>query len=686
MHHLVTLEILVPAIPSALLTFISHDFSRYRHASVQNTEGSHMVNPLSGASSPRAQIQADPGHRRDDVEPSMASARVLSPDEIDTFLDLIYKHHPEPMTAETMRQSVDALYGDWEQYCARRQVPVRLAKKPLMDEYGKIFNGVYGPDAQSKARSIAHELSQRSANLLASMDAAGSQSDDQHRDSGSRRSATYSMTDRDSDDAPGDEDDNDDTDNVEANPDNATAATDAGALSVASEKRAEKYQDTTEGAPSSSATKKSNIAQVGRNGLAVLAPGLFDILRTHLRDEILSSIMPSVRNDLAEQTRELFLQNQDLFGRIKEMEDRIRNQDLWIRHLLSHDPSDMTTLSAGPHKGDTGMAGVDLSSRLISTFRREPVKSAQPLRHGPLSLEGDIGGSMAPADYFSGARPMSSSQDPRNDPRRLTDQGGAGPPPTEGLTAPAAPIPGNNPGIGAVSAAGFGSGLWEPEAHAPAAYRDRPLFTERRPSHANEPPHRRPGSWHSDVQPVRDFRSHSNEWHDNLEGRYEPPQGSFFRQQRLSSGGSRRSTALGGSGTAVAGPRSANLGPGPLPPTGSPRSMTSMHDDFRRPGTLMLSRDPVMSPFEPAYETRRVHPGLPVHQAEANLGGGEASKAPLPPRAMAVGSPEQKQRNKRGRPSKAEIASSRGELGAGGSHASFGADSHSSLPFRPYLS
>ena len=120
-------------------------------------------------------------------------------DEIDTFLDLIYKHHPEPMTAETMRQSVDALYSDWEQFCARRKVPVKLAKKPLMDEYHKIFHGVYGPEHQAKAKSIAHELSQRSANASAADDG----NDDklaQRRDSSSRRSLTRSSTDEDSDD------------------------------------------------------------------------------------------------------------------------------------------------------------------------------------------------------------------------------------------------------------------------------------------------------------------------------------------------------------------------------------------------------------------------------------------------------------------------------------------------------
>lgn len=648
----------------------------------------HMKTPSRG-SSPQARTSATISGRPDESDASAPSARLLSPDEIDTFLDLIYKHHPEPMTAENMRQSVDALYRDWEQFCARRQVPVRLAKKPLMDEYNKIFNGVYGSDSQAKARSIAHELSQRSANSSANRDPADGEGSSR-RGSGSRHSGTHSITDGDTNDDQGEEDEEDEDDLDQGD---GTTGGDAATQSFATKKKLERGQDVSEGnQPETSSSKNSNIAQVGRNGLAVLPPGLFDILRAHLRDDILSSIMPSVRNDLTEQTRELFLQNQDLFGRIKEMEDRIRNQDLWIRHLLSRDPSDVTSPPVGPNASATGMAGADPRSNLFPPSAREPVHYGRPPRLGPLSSDIEMGpGVHVPmgGEYFDGPGPMSPHQNPRNETRRMPQPGPAGPHSFEGRMPPGAPgasMP-FDPGMAAPSA--FGSGRWEAEAHSSGAYRDRPP-PERRPSYANEPPHhRRPGSWQGEMQSGRDPRlhTHPSERHDQLEGRYEPPSGPQPGQHRLSVGEARRLNSFGGGSVSTGGMRGAASGHAPPPSTGSAPSVGSMTEEFRRPGAPMHLREPVMSPVEPTYETRRLPPGLPISQSEAYFGSAESGKAPLPPRAMAAASPEQVQRNKRGRPSKAEMASSRGnELGTGASHGSFGGGSHPSAPSRPYLS
>ncbi|CBQ70238.1 conserved hypothetical protein [Sporisorium reilianum SRZ2] len=643
----------------------------------KQSSSSYPLKTPSRGSSPQARAPATFTGRPDEPDASGPSTRLLSPDEIDTFLDMIYKHHPEPMTHENMRQSVDALYRDWEQFCARRQVPVRLAKKPLMDEYGKIFNGVYGPDSQAKARSIAHELSQKSANSSAGRD--GAHSDGiARRGSGSRHSGTNSMISGETND----EEDEDDEDEEEADQGDSTTGGDVGVQSIASKRKLDKGQDASEGNQPDASSKNSNIAQVGRNGLAVLPPGLFDILRAHLRDDILSSIMPSVRNDLTEQTRELFLQNQDLFGRIKEMEDRIRNQDLWIRHLLSREPSDVTSPPVGPHASATGLASAEPRSKPFAASAREPVHfGGRPPRQGPLGSDVEMGPGAPMGDYFDASGPMSPHQNPRSEARRGPQPGSAAPHPFEGRMPAGATGAGMHSGPGkAAATSAFGSGRWEAEGHAPGAYRER-APAERRPSYANEPAphHRRPGSWQGEMQPGRDPRlhTHPSERHDPVEARYEPPMGSMHGQHRLSVGDTRRLTSFGGG--------SGGLRGAAPPSTGSAPSIgSSMHDEFRRPSATMHPRE---SPVEPTYETRRMPPGLPIGQSEAYFGGAESSKAPLPPRAMSAASPEQVQRNKRGRPSKAEMATSRGgELGAGSSHGSFGGSSHPSAPSRPYLS
>ncbi len=503
--------------------------------------------PSSGQSrspSPRSATKAQ-GLGQAEASSSVAqSERMLSPEELDTFLDLIYKHHPEPMTAENMRRSVDALYHDWEQFCSRRQVPVSMGKKPLMDEYAKIFNGAYGPEYQAKARQIAHELSQRAGNASISGDSTLDK-EAQRRDSSSRRSNTRSVT---------DEDDSDDDEAEEEAMGGDIEL--AGAQSSGSKKKAE---GPTEGGEAGS-SKKSNIAQVGRNGLAVLPPGLFDILRNHLRDDILSSIMPSVRNDLTEQTRELFLQNQDLFGRLKEMEDRIRNQDLWIRHLLSQNPADMSTPPVGPPMGAAALAGGEPVSSMVSKARpysataREPAASGRHLRHGPATSESEPAGGPSAGDYFGGVGPMSPRQPPRNEARHFQQQGMAGPHPYEGRAPPAAvagPAMSSKPGHGPGPSNAFGSGRWDTEAGATGAYKDHPP-ADRWPPSANEA-QRRPGSWQSEPQSGRGYHhsQHPGERMDGTEGRYEPPAGPQHGNPRVSFAEHRRlSSFSGGAGLA----------------------------------------------------------------------------------------------------------------------------------------
>ncbi|SPO22883.1 uncharacterized protein UTRI_01561 [Ustilago trichophora] len=629
-------------------------------ADISQSKEAHSRSP-----SPRSRMTAPSIDRSDDPSAGRSSDQSLSLDEIDTFLDLIYKHHPEPMTAETMRKSVETLYHDWEQYCARRQVPVRLAKKPLMDEYGKIFNGVYGSELQAKARSIAHELSQRAANASISGDASDDK-DAQRRHDSSRRSLTRSSTEEDSEDEEADDGDETMGGDVAAS-----------GASLLGKKKAE--------ADESGSSKKSNIAQVGRNGLAVLPPGLFDILRNHLRDDILSSIMPSVRNDLTEQTRELFLQNQDLFGRIKEMEDRIRNQDLWIRHLLSRDPAEIATPPVGSHISGGGEPGSGLGprSRPFSASARDPASLGKHPRHGPLSSEGEMGSGAPIGDYFGGAGAMSPRQPPRNEPRHSTQQGMTTPHPWDGRSpaAAAGPSMGSGPGSAAGPSNAFGSGRWEAEGPPPGAYRDRPP-AERRPSYATEP-HRRPGSWQGEPQVGRAFRSHNHpgDRPDLLEGRHEPPTGPQPGNPRLSLGERRRLSAFGGVASGSRG------GGAPAPPPLSTGLSVGggMHDEFRRPGPPMHPREPAMSPISPAYDTRRPHHGLPVSHSEPYFASSEPIKAPLPPRAITAASPEQMQKNKRGRPSKAEMANSRAELGPSG-RGSFSGGSHPSTQSRPYMS
>ncbi|GAC72939.1 hypothetical protein PANT_7d00350 [Moesziomyces antarcticus T-34] len=582
--------------------------------------------------------------RRDDLGFDAASLRLLSPEEVEKFLDLIFKHHPEPMTAESMRQSVDALYSDWAQYCAQRQVPVKLAKKPLMDEYAKIFNGVYGPLLQDKARSIAQELSNRPANAPTYGDAA-SDKRAQKGASSSRRSQTSSSMDEDSDE--------DASEAVDG-----PVGRDVEASEGASPERA-------------GGKGKKNIAQVGRNGLAVLPPGLFDILRNHLRDDILSSIMPSVRTDLTEQTRELFLQNQDLFGRLKEMEERVRNQELWIRHLLARDPADGASPHVGPGHGpplvDAGLAGADAAAgmaakpRPFSAATRDPAGLVRHARHAASSSDHEFG--PLTGDYFGGNAPLSPRQAGRMDPRAAHAPGMHSSLAWEGRSSAG----GVGPTAGTVrgQAPPFATGRREPEAAHVGGYREV-APSERRLSYANEA-YRRPSSWQSEPHGGRGSISHDHSGgHGDLA--FQPPSGPTLAETR-------RMSAFSGSGAATR---------GGAPPSGAPGA----HEEFRRPGPSMYPRDSAMSPGEPGYEIRRAPPGFGASQSESYFGdAGEGIKAPLPPRAGMPDSPGLMQRNKRGRPSKFELTQTRPDGGAPGRGAAFGANSHpSSTQPRPYLS
>lgn len=255
-----------------------------------------------------------------------------------------------------------------------------------------------------------------------------------------------------------------------------------------------------------------------------------------------------------------------------------------------------------------------------------------------------------------------------------------GPHPWEGRSpaAVADPAMGSGPGPGSASANAFGSGRWDAERPFSGIYRDRPP-AERRSSYVNEP-QRRSGSWQGEPQVSRGFRAHNpnSERPDLPEGRYEPAPGLPPGGPRLAFGDHRRPSTFGsGSG--------GSRGAAPVPPpqsTGPPPAMSGAHEDFRRP---VHPRDPAMSPMSPAYDTRRPHPGPLTGHSEAYLGSSESIKPPLPARAVAGGSPEHMKKNKRGRPSKAEMANSRADSGPA-RRGSFSNSSHPSTQPRPYLS
>lgn len=523
---------------------------------------------------------------------------MLTTEEVNEFLTLIYKHHPEPMTAQNMKKSVDALHHDWQTYCISRDAPV-MAKKPLMDEYGKIFNGVYGSRFQERARAIAQELSQRSLS-------SGNSEEQQRESRTSRGGASDLGSEAEDSDVSGDEaadKPKDETIDDSQDPANPVAS-----------------------ASSSSNVKKSNIARVGRNGLAVLPPGLFDILRTHLRDDILSGIMPMVRSDLSEQTRELYLQNQDLFNRIRDMEEQIRNQDLWIRHLLARD-SDWP-----PHHAPVGPTGNVVPNPLQRSFgaASKDSSNSRTSRYGPPS-ESEY---LPPHTGQSGGDGISPRQQ-RFEKRPSHQHGVAGPTMWDSRSAGAPP-----------------SGRWDGFAHA--------IGQDRRSSYAVDLSYRKDSL-------AEDFGSHG------YRGKLERPE---FAEPRFDAihhrRGSRPATTserVGGGPVGVVGPAGGQHFPGhpqQQPQLGRP---ISPQDDFRRPmqpgHSSMLGEGGSPPGSGPMYDTRRPYPGFVTNPPESHFSPGvdpvsssmlasQTVRSPLPPRSSITTPDAIVARNKRGRPTNAE--------------------------------
>ncbi len=299
-----------------------------------------------------------------------ASLRLLSPQEVEKFLDLIFKHHPEPMTAESMRQSVDALYSDWAQYCAQRQVPVKLAKKPLMDEYAKIFNGVYGPSLQDKARSIAQELSngRRMRQRMATPRATRGRRRERARVGAARHPHQWTRT----------------------------AMRTPAKQSTALRTRCGSIRGRITGARRRKGQEEHRSGGPQRSRGA--SPGLFDILRNHLRDDILSSIMPSVRTDLTEQTRELFPSpNQDSLW-ASQGDGGTRAQPRAVDPTSTRSrPADGASPHVGPGHGpplvDAGLAGADAAAGMAAKPRpflaatRDPAGLVRHARHAASSSD-----------------------------------------------------------------------------------------------------------------------------------------------------------------------------------------------------------------------------------------------------------------------------------------------------------
>ncbi|KAN0059695.1 hypothetical protein ACQY0O_008267 [Thecaphora frezii] len=284
----------------------------------------------------------------------------LTPEEVEIFLDLIVKHQPETLSPENMTRSVNALYDDWLAMCATNSI-VAKPKKALMEEYDKIYKGRYGPVAASRARHIAEESARTSLGPTrrstdASTGAAGSESPSasseqadailqrrrshQASDSGSNDGASRAVA---SPTSTGRFAEHHRESDAEAGRGNeAETRKRKGPEGSAEERSQRRKTESTGGGGEGSGGAAGGIAKVGRNGLAVLPPGLFDILRNHLKDEILSGIVPLIRSDLAEQSRDILLQNQDMMNRLRALEDLTKSQDVWIRRLLERDQAGWT--------------------------------------------------------------------------------------------------------------------------------------------------------------------------------------------------------------------------------------------------------------------------------------------------------------------------------------------------------
>ncbi|PWZ00843.1 hypothetical protein BCV70DRAFT_216192 [Testicularia cyperi] len=560
----------------------------------------------------------------------------LSSEEIDVFLDLIYKHHPDPMTPENMRRSVDAVHAEWTVYCSDRRVPV-LPKKPLMDEYGNIYNGIYGPRHQARAKAIAERLAQR-ANVAASSSVAPA---NVREASGSKATSQVSENEaigKDTNETLGPNEEDEQISGSQRN--SKLAGTDEDRAGAAEGNRTS--SSTTSGS-------KSNIAQVGRNGLAVLPPGLFDILRNHLKDDILSSIMPLIRNDLSEQTKELFLQNQDLFSRIKEMEEQIRNQDLWIRHLLARDPVDWPPPPGIPSAGSVAAFGPSPHSRSFGAASKDSSSSRHSrynvfgeLEHPSTSMSAPTMG--APSDYFGGGGLSPRQQRPE---KRTSHQlGSAGPSTWETRQQTAAPIPSAGPGVTRER--------WESVVPTP----DR--GPDRRTSHAVDFGSRK-DSWTEDAATAHAQRVKQERPDHASDPRFEPSQ--QRRPSRPIGGSSDKGMAPMAFVRSMAGPAGPYAGPGPqhiaAPGPHSPV------DDFRRgPGYSTDLGSPVGP--GPTSDARRSYHATTLSQSDMNYGVEQGPSAvagrPLMAPRASMPSQDDMQRSLRGRPTHAELMNRPGPL------------------------
>ncbi|EPQ29573.1 uncharacterized protein PFL1_02792 [Pseudozyma flocculosa PF-1] len=295
----------------------------------------------------------------------------LTPEEVDIFLDLIIKHQPATLSPENMTRSVNALYDDWLAMCATNSI-VAKPKKALMDEYDKIYKGRYGPAAASRARWIAEESARTSTRpSRPSVDSV------EGRQRSESPATASNMVDRGSR-QPRSPQRSDAGSNIGQPSSSADAVAGSGSRESDTEARKRKNgEDGPQEGPDRSQRRKLNgqaggpgetsssatsgIAKVGRNGLAVLPPGLFDILRNTLKDDILGNIVPVIRSDLAEQSRDIVMQNQEIMTRLRGLEELTRAQDVCIRRLLARDQAEWAVQAEAPSpwQAKKGLRGMD---------------------------------------------------------------------------------------------------------------------------------------------------------------------------------------------------------------------------------------------------------------------------------------------------------------------------------------
>ncbi|PWN53845.1 hypothetical protein IE53DRAFT_96217 [Violaceomyces palustris] len=300
--------------------------------------------------------------------PSTGSTADLNEEEVHKFLDLIERHNPKTLSKEDMVKSVNSLYEDWSTWCSVRGTTPK-PKGSLMAEFGKIHHGRYGRTAQQRAMGIieaGEQLSPESIKAIQDSEKKaklqGSASEASYRRSQERSETTSrarhaSSTDvkersgspRTRNDVPQGSHQNSPGNQI--GDENLEEERDRFKRSGSGTKRKGKIESGHSSNDRATQRRKGNptegqsedcasgvgggLVQVGRNGLAVLPPGLFDILRAHLKDEILGSAMPLIRNEVADQTRDIAMQNQNLLNRVRELEEEVRIQNQWLQQLMS---------------------------------------------------------------------------------------------------------------------------------------------------------------------------------------------------------------------------------------------------------------------------------------------------------------------------------------------------------------